>query len=108
MVDLSVAELSVEEQNAVDRERIKTQIRDRARLFREVFGTWDKPTVHGKVILDALIVKFGNAGHNLPPQILDNNGRTDEYQTWRRLGHFDVLEYIKTQLEWKEHVNPGG
>lgn len=99
MVDLSVAELSVDEQNAVDRERLKTTLRDRARIYREVFGTWDKPTVHGKVILDSLLAKFG---HALPPNVLDNNGRTDEYQTWRRLGHFDVLEYIKTQLEWKE------
>ena len=99
--------LPVEEQNAVDRERLKTQIRDRARIFREVFGTWDKPTTHGKVVIDGLLAKFG---HTLPPNVLDNNGRTDEYQTWRRLGHFDVLEYIKTQLNWKEsdHVNPSG
>jgi hypothetical protein len=86
--------LSAEEQNAVDRERIKTQIRDRARIFREVFAT-----THGKAILEALLVKFG---HALPPNVLDNNGRTDPYQTWRRLGHFDVLEYIKTQIEWRE------
>lgn len=98
---------SVEQQNAAERERVRTQIRDRARIFREVFGSWDKPTAHGKVILDGLLSKFG---HALPPNILDNNGRTDEYQTWRRLGHFDVLEYIKTQLEWKEsdYVNPSG
>jgi hypothetical protein len=97
-------ELTVQEQNAVERERVRTHIRDRARIFREVFGSWDQPTPQGKVVLDALLSKFG---HALPPNVLDNNGRTDEYQTWRRLGHFDVLEYIKTQLEWKEsdHVN---
>jgi hypothetical protein len=98
---------TVEEQNEIERERVRTRYRDRARIFREVFGLWDKPTTHGKVILDALLAKFG---HELPPNVLDNNGRTDEYQTWRRLGHFDVLEYIKAQLEWKEseytNVNP--
>jgi hypothetical protein len=100
-----MADLPVDEQNAVERERLKTQLRDRARIFREVFGSWDKPTTHGKVIKEALLMKFG---HALPPNILDNNGRTDPYQTWRRLGHFDVLEYIKTQIEWREDVNPSG
>lgn len=96
---------SVEEQNHIDKERVKTQIRDRARIFKEVFGTWDKPTPHGQVILEALRAKFG---FTLPPNVLDNVGRTDPYQTWRRLGHFDVLEYIKTQLEWKEHEHTSG
>jgi hypothetical protein len=94
-----VNELNVDEENQVQREKRLQQIRDRARIFREVFGAWDKPTPHGKIVMDALLAKFG---HALPPNVLDNNGRTDEYQTWRRLGHFDVLEYIRTQLEWKE------
>ena len=97
--------MNVEEENQVNREKRLARIRDQARIFREVFGTWESPTSHGKVMLDALNTKFS---HVLPPNVLDNNGRTDEYQTWRRLGHFDVLEFIKTQLEWKEseHVNP--
>lgn len=104
MVDTRRPELSVEEDNAVAAEAARTRIRERARAFQQVFGAWDKPTAHGKLILDALIVKFGNEqGHNLPPNVLDDHGRTDPYQTWRRLGHFDVLEYIRTQLDWKEH-----
>ncbi len=100
-------ELTVEEQNLVARERIRTRELERARVFREVFGEWGKLTPHGKIILDALLAKFG---HALPPNVLDHQGRTDPYQTWRRLGHFDVLEYLKTQLEWKEvdHVHPSG
>ena len=104
-----MADLTTEQQNAVERENIRTRIRDRARIFREVFGERAKPTPHGAIILEALLAKFG---HSLPPNVLDNNGRTDEYQTWRRLGHFDVMEYIFTQLDYKEieheHTSRGG
>lgn len=97
--------MNVDEENQVNREKRLARIRDQARIFREVFGGWDTPTAHGKVMLDALNTKFS---HALPPNVLDNNGRTDEYQTWRRLGHFDVLEFIRTQLEFKEtpYVDP--
>lgn len=93
---------SIEQDNELAKAEAITRLRDRARVFREVFGTWDKLTPHGQIIIDALMAKFG---HALPPNVLDNVGRTDPYQTWRRLGHFDVLEYIRTTLEWKEHVN---
>lgn len=85
---------TVDEENEIAKAKLKSSIRDRARIFREVLGS-----PRGKLVLEALNTKFS---HALPPNVLDNNGRTDEYQTWRRLGHFDVLEYIKTQLEWKE------
>lgn len=85
---------TVEQENEVEKARLRSVIRDRARIFREVLAS-----PHGKLVLEALNAKFS---HALPPNVLDNNGRTDEYQTWRRLGHFDVLEYIKTQMEWKE------
>lgn len=85
---------TVEQENLIEQERRRSLIRDRARIFREVLTS-----PHGKLVLEALNTKFS---HTLPPNVLDNNGRTDEYQTWRRLGHFDVLEYIKTQLDWKE------
>ena len=100
-------ELTTDQENEVARARKLALIRDRARIFREVFGPHGQPTPHGKIILEALREKFG---HSLPPNVLDNQGRTDAYQTWRRLGHFDVLEYLKTQLEWKEenHVNTRG
>lgn len=96
---------TVDEENAVELERQKQKIRERAQVFREVFGPAGHPTKHGGIILDALIAKFG---HALPPNVLDNNGRTDEYQTWRRLGHFDVLEFITLQIAWKEtpYVDP--
>jgi hypothetical protein len=86
--------MTIEEDNEVSKQERLARLRDRARVFREVFTS-----PHGKQIMDAFMVKFG---HALPPNVLDNNGRTDEYQTWRRLGHFDVLEFIKTQIEWRE------
>ena len=94
-----MVELTVQEENEVAKAKRLAVLRDRARAFRELFSL-----PQGKIVMDALNAKFS---HSLPPNVLDNNGRTDEYQTWRRLGHFDVLEYIKTQLEWKEteHVN---
>jgi hypothetical protein len=88
---------TIEQDNEVERAKQVARIRDRARVFREVFTS-----PHGKQVMEAFLVKFG---HALPPNVLDNNGRTDEYQTWRRLGHFDVLEFIKTQIEWKEATN---
>jgi len=47
-------------------------------------------------------------GRNLPPNQLDNNARTDPLATWRKLGHWDVLETIHNAIEWKEsdHVHP--
>jgi len=96
--------LTVEEENEVAKAASRARIRERARAFQEVFGAWEKPTPHGERILEALLAKFGNppGQHGLPPNVLDRTDRTDEYQTWRRLGHFDVMEYIRTQLEWKE------
>jgi hypothetical protein len=90
---------TVEQENEIERHKQLTRIRDRARVFQEVFGG-----PRGQLALKALKDKFV---HALPPNVLDNNGRTDEYQTWRRLGHFDVMEYIHQQLTWKEseHVD---
>jgi hypothetical protein len=95
---------TVEEENQVAKAQQMQRIRERARTFQEIFGAPGAPTRHGKIMLEALQAKFG---HALPPNVLDNTGRTDPYQTWRRLGHFDVLEYLNTQLAWKEsdHVN---
>jgi len=86
--------LTVLEENTLERERIKAKIRDRARIFREAFGT-----PQGQMAFAALVEKFTYA---LPPNVLDNNGRTDEYQTWRRLGHFDVLEFITQNIDYRE------
>jgi hypothetical protein len=96
---------TVDEDNAVEKERKLRVIRERAQVFRDVFGPAGSPTKHGGIILEALQAKFG---HVLPPNVLDNHGRTDPYQTWRRLGHFDVLEYITQQITWKEttHEHP--
>lgn len=101
---MASAPTTVAEDNAIARAQAVQRIRERARVFQEFFGTREQPTRHGGIILTALVEKFG---HALPPNVLDLQGRTDPYQTWRRLGHFDVLEYINTQLAWKEsdHVN---
>jgi hypothetical protein len=90
-------EKTISEENEAARTRQLTRTRDRARIFREVLAN-----PRGKLVLEALLDKFG---HALPPNVLDSNGRTDEYQTWRRLGHFDVMEFIQTQLEYQD-VNP--
>lgn len=96
--------LTIEEQNAVAAEERRARIRDRAHAFQQVFGCWEEPSGPGAVMIAALLAKFGNppGEHGLPPNVLDKAERTDPYQTWRRLGHFDVLEYIRAQLEWKE------
>jgi hypothetical protein len=91
--------MTVQQENEIAWQQQLTRMRDRARIFREVLTG-----PRGDLVLQALKEKFG---HSLPPNVLDNNGRTDEYQTWRRLGHFDVMEYIHQQLTWKEseHVD---
>lgn len=93
-------DLSVEQQNQLERERKLSQMRERAQIFREVFGEPDKPTKHGKLILDALHSAFGRG---LPKNMLDDHGRTDMWQTARRLGHFDVIEAIYETLKWREN-----
>jgi hypothetical protein len=100
---LERAEKTVDEENEIARAERKSKLRDQARLFREVFG--NPP---GKAVLEALTVKFQTAS-GFPPNQLDDQGRTDALQTWRKLGHFDVMAYIKVQIEFKEteHVNSG-
>ena len=60
-------ELTTDQENEVARARKLALIRDRARIFREVFGPHGQPTPHGKIILEALREKFG---HSLPPNVL--------------------------------------
>jgi hypothetical protein len=91
-----LAEKTVEQENEVERERRKSLLRDQARVFRELFST---PS--GKVVLDALNANFKTSS-GFPPNQLDDHGRTDALQTWRKLGHYDVLAYIKIQMEFKE------
>lgn len=93
---------TVEEENAIAKAQLKSTIRDRARIFREVLGS-----PRGQMVLDALVLNF-KTGSGFPPNQLDDHGRTDALQTWRKLGHFDVLHYIQTQLDYKEsdYVNP--
>lgn len=99
-------ELTVAEQNEVERAKALARKRETAQIFREVFGTPDKLTPHGKVILDALHRTFGRG---LPKNVTDDHGRTDALQTWRALGQRDVLESIYELLSYKEseHVHPG-
>lgn len=85
---------TVEQDNEITRAKEIGRIRERSRIFVELFQT-----PQGKIVLESLHAKFA---HSLPPNVLDNHGRTDPYQTWRRLGHFDVLAYIEAQLTYKE------
>lgn len=91
-------EKTVEQENEIEREKRKTKLRDQARVFRELFST-----SLGKTVLEALNANFKiHAG--FPPNQLDDQGRTDALQTWRKLGHFDVLAYIKLQIDTKDDV----
>lgn len=97
-------ETTVEQQNEVERQRKLQQRREKAQIFREVFGTPDALTKHGKLILEALHASFGRG---MPKNILDDHGRTDMWQTARCLGHYDVLEEIYNAIKYKEsdHVD---
>lgn len=99
-----MAERAVEEDNAVAKAQRLAKIRDRARIFREVLGS-----PHGQIILDALRASFGyDKTGGIPPNLLDDNGRVDQLQTWRKMGEYSVIRWIEIQLEWKEsHEHTG-
>lgn len=93
-----MSDRTVDEDNQLAKEKKLSQIRDRARIFREVLGS-----PRGQLVLDALRHNFGyeqTAG--IPPNRLDDGGRTDELQTWRKMGEYSVIRWIEIQLEWKE------
>lgn len=93
---------TVEQENEIAFAKRQSEARDRARVFRELFTT-----PHGKLVLQILDAKFQTAT-GIPPTMLDNQGRADPLQTWRKLGHFDVIQYINIQMAYKEseHVHP--
>ena len=93
---MEIQEKTVEQENLIERERRKSLLRDQARLFREVFAN---PL--GKKVLEALALNFKTAS-GFPPNQLDDHGRTDALQTWRKLGHHDVLAYVNLQIAYKE------
>jgi hypothetical protein len=92
---------TIEEENAVAKAQRLAKIRDRARLFHDILGS-DR----GKVILDELRQAFGySRTAGIPPNQLDDNGRVDELQTWRKMGEYSVIRWIEIQLEWKETLH---
>ncbi len=95
-------ETSVEEENAVERAKALSRIRDRARIFREVLGG-----PRGALVLDEIRKAF-KFGAGIPPNMLGDDGHTDALQTHRKLGEYSVIRWIELQLEWREadHVNP--
>jgi hypothetical protein len=95
-------ERSVEEENEVEKAKALARIRDRARLFKEAFGS-----TRGSLVLDEIRRAF-RYGDGIPKNILDDQGRTDALQTHRQLGTYSVIRWIEIQLEWKEsdYVNP--
>ena|SRR5277367_1066887 len=100
----SLALMSVEQPiaqvNETEKAKRLSAIRDRARIFREVLGT-----PRGKLVLDFLVDRFKTTS-GYPPNQLDNQGRTDALQTWRKQGHFDVIHFINDQLsESYEHTS---
>lgn len=99
-------EVTVEQQNKLERARRLSKKRERAQVFREVFGVPPQYTKHGKMILDALHEAF-EIGRGIPKNMLDDHGQTDLWQTSRRLGHFDVIQSIHDLITWKEseHVD---
>lgn len=97
-----MAERTVEQENLIEKEKRLSKIRDRARIFREVLATQ-----RGQLVIDALVESF-KLQTRYPPNVLDDHGRSDPIQTARKAGHYDVIGFIKDQLEYKEseHVNP--
>jgi transposase len=95
-------ERTVEEENEVEKAKALTRVRDRARLFREAFGS-----ARGALVLDEIRRAF-RYGEGIPKNILDAHDRTDALQTHRKLGEYSVIRWIEIQLEWKEsdYVNP--
>lgn len=89
---------TVEQDNEIAAAKRKSDLRDQARQFRELFTT-----PPGKKVLEALSAKFQTAG-GFPQNITDNQGRTDALQTWRKLGHHDVIAYIHLQINHKEEA----
>jgi hypothetical protein len=92
-------ELTVDQANEVSKAQAITRMREKAAVFRDVFGVPGKLTPHGKVILESLETAFGRGN---PKNILDDHGRTDALQTWRQLGQRDVIQSIYDTLTWKE------
>lgn len=99
-----MVERTVEEDNEVARATRLREIKDRARIFIEVFGDREHPTPHGKLIFSYLNNAF-NLSTSIPPNLLDDHGRVDALQTWRKMGHYDVIQWIRLQLEYKESEN---
>jgi hypothetical protein len=96
--------LTVEQENEIAREKRLSEIRDRARVFREILGS-----PRGQLVLEALRKAFNyDSTAGIPPNRLDEGGRVDALQTWRKMGEYSVIRWIEIQLEWKEseHVNP--
>jgi hypothetical protein len=93
---------TVEQDNEIAAAQRASEARDRARVFRELFTT-----PHGKLVLTILDSKFQTAA-GIPLTILDSHGHSDPLQTFRKLGHHDVMQYIRIQMEFKENEHTGG
>jgi hypothetical protein len=96
--------LTVEEENELAKAKKLAELRDRARLFRDAFGT-----ARGGLVLDAIRKAF-QYGEGIPPNVVGDDGHTDPLQTHRKLGTYSVIRWIEIQLEWKEsdYGNPSG
>jgi hypothetical protein len=92
---------TVDQDNEIARAKKLAQLRDQTRIFVEVFGTRDKPTPHGKFILETLRSKLQGSGA-LPKNVVGNDGHTDMGLTFRQLGHYDAIEAIYNILDWRE------
>lgn len=93
-------EKTVDQENEIERAKRQTILRDQARQFRELFSS---PL--GKSVFEILSTKFQTMS-GFPSNQLDNQGRTDALQTWRKLGHHDVLQYVKLQMEHTDDEHP--
>lgn len=91
--------LTVEEENAVARERALATQRALRDAFLAVFGPRETRTVHGKLILDHL----EQYSQFRKPQVMkDLHERTDIYRTAQMEGRRDVVRAIHDAIEWRE------
>lgn len=97
-------ELSVEQQNQVEKARQLQRYRSARDAFLAVFGPPGKRTPHGAIILDEL-ERFTNFSKLIREQ--DTLGQTDIYRTGIKEGRREVMQAIHNLIEWKEseHVN---
>lgn len=92
-------DLSVEEENAVAKERWVAEQRALRDAFLAVFGAPGKRTPHGLIILEHLEHR---SQYRHPKVMKDLQERTDIYRTAYMEGRRDIVRAIHDAITWTE------